>query len=442
MSKFRKSSCAGSWYDDNPIALKKEINKYLENVKNENFNVKAVIAPHAGYMYSGQVAAYSFRQLKKNTRKVIILGTAHRYPLKGACVMDYDFYETPFGTVKLCACIPEILKEKNFSEVPEADDNEHSIEIEIPFLQQVLDEYCLIPIIVGSVDTDYFAGMLEKYYDDDTVIVASVDLSHFHKYDSAVKLDEYSIDSILTLNHNNIKSAEIDSPYAIMSLLKLAKKKKWKAKLLCYKNSGDITSDKRSVVGYASIIFYEQENKFSHDDREYLENLAKTAVENYVKEGKTISVKEAPENLKEKLACFVTIYKKGDLRGCIGTILPVDKLYKSVIDNAISAATRDSRFNPVTSDELEYLNYEISILSSPKEIYYNSEEDLFKKINGKGVILEKGFYKATYLPQVWEHFKTESEFLSSLCRKAGLNGNEWDNFKDSKIRISVYETYE
>jgi len=441
MGKTRPAYCAGHWYTDNPQKLSKEVNKYLSIAKNENLIVRAVIVPHAGYMYSGEVAAHSFKQLGKNIKKVIILGTAHRYALKGAGVMDYEFYDSPLGKVKVCEDIKNILKEKNVFSVPEADKEEHSIEIEIPFLQTQLNEFCILPVIVGKINTDEFSELLEKYYDENTVIVASVDLSHFNRYEFAAKLDNYSIKSILELNDEAIEEAEIDSPYAIMSLLKLAKRKNWKTKLLCYKNSGDVTGDKDSVVGYASIIFYETKSRFSEEDKKYLENLAREAVEAYIAKGKTIEIKNAPENLKEELACFVTIYKNGDLRGCIGTIQPQDQLYISVIENSISAATRDTRFSPVVKSELPELDYEISILTKPVEIYFSTEEELFGKIKGKGVIIEKDYYKSTYLPQVWEHFNKESEFLSSLCRKAGLSGNEWKKLTKSGIKFFIYETY-
>jgi AmmeMemoRadiSam system protein B len=259
MEKIRQAYCAGHWYTDNPQKLTAEINGYLINIKNENLKVRAVIVPHAGYIYSGQIAAHSFKQIDRNTKKVIILGTAHRYPLKGTGVMDYEYYDSPLGKVRVCKDIKNLIDEKNVVSIREADEDEHSIEIEIPFLQMHLEDFCIMPLIVGKIDTDYFSYLLEKYFDENTVLVASVDLSHFHNYNTAVKLDEFSISCILKLNAPDIEDAEIDSPFAIMALIKLAKRKNWKTKLLCYKNSGDITGDKSSVVGYASIIFYENE---------------------------------------------------------------------------------------------------------------------------------------------------------------------------------------
>jgi len=256
--KIRKPVFSGTWYSDNSQNLSKEIDGYLSKVEYKNLDVKAVIVPHAGYMFSGQTAAYSFKQINKNTKEVFILGTAHRYALRGSCAIDFDYYNSPLGKVKVSDKIKNILTEKNIFNISKADNNEHSIEIEIPFLQRVLDDFEIIPIIVGETDYIEFANILEKYFTDFSTIVGSVDLSHFHPYNDAKKLDGYSINSILNLDANAIKKAEIDSPHAVMSLIELAKRKNWKTKLLDYKNSGDIIVEKNSVVGYSSIIFYKE----------------------------------------------------------------------------------------------------------------------------------------------------------------------------------------
>lgn len=255
--KIRRPVCSGTWYSDDPGALADEIDSYLADVRDENLRVKAVIAPHAGFMFSGRTAAHSFRQIPTDTETVIILGTSHRYPLAGACLIDYDCYSSPLGNVKLSDKTSAFLKENQVVSVLAADRDEHSIEIEIPFLQRTLGDFSIIPVIVGSVDAEEFSKTLEKYSDEKTVIVVSVDLSHFHSYDTAVRLDNFSIYSIVNLKDENIQNAEIDSPHAVSSVIKLAKRKKWKTKLLDYKNSGDIIKDRSSVVGYSSIIFYE-----------------------------------------------------------------------------------------------------------------------------------------------------------------------------------------
>lgn len=435
--KIRTPYCAGTWYSSDPAELADELDEYLNKVKKENLNVKAVIVPHAGYMYSGQTAAHSFKQVSPDTKRVIVLGTAHRYPLKGASVQEYNYYGSPLGKVKVSEDIKNLLKEKCVVSVEEADYEEHSIEIEIPFLQRVLGEFELIPVIVGKLNSTEFSEILEKYFTDKTVIVASVDLSHFHGYNDAKRLDKYSIDCILNLDSEGIDDAEIDSPYAIKALLELAKRKNWKTKLLDYRNSGDVIRDKSRVVGYSSIIFYDEEKGvFTAKEREFMENLARQAVESYIGEDKKIKTEDVPDSLRQKLACFVTINEENDLRGCIGTIEPVDKLYKSIIDNAINAATRDPRFPPVTKKELGGLKYEVSVLSEPAELDYSGTDDLLFRIKNKGVIISKSGRRAVYLPQVWEHFSSPERFLSSLCIKAGLSSNDW---KKKDMEFFIFE---
>jgi hypothetical protein len=472
--KIRKPICAGTWYNASAAALSAELDEYLELAEEENhrikprgggiseyqipntkyqMNVKAIIVPHAGYMYSGQTAACAFRQINRNINKVIILGTAHHYTLTGACVIDYDAYDSPLGKVKLSPEVKNLLKEENIASIPAADEREHSIEIEIPFLQRVLKDFSIIPVIVGRIDPEEFASLLEKYSDDKTLIVCSADLSHFHSYNEAVKLDKYSLDSILDLNAEAINEAEIDSPWAVMSLIELAKRKNWKTKLLDYKNSGDIIKDKSSVVGYGAVAFYSDTEKFpadekvlhekeifTPDEKYFMRRLAKQTVETFVREGKRFQKKDIPEsfkqNLKSSYACFVTLRNYDDeLRGCIGTIEPFDTLYNSIIENAISAASRDYRFSPVGISELAGLKYEVSVLTKPEQIFPEDINGLFWSIKNRGVIIEQNYNHAVYLPQVWEQLSSPEEFLGSLCRKAGLTAKEWKNFNSMKYSV-------
>lgn len=435
--KAREPKFAGSWYSKDPKHLSDEIDSYLIDVDDLGLNTKAIIVPHAGYMFSGKTAAHAFKQLKKNTNKAIILGTAHRYPLKGACVMDYDFYNSPLGKVKVSADVKLITDEKDVVSIKEADSDEHSIEIEIPFLQRVLSDFEILPIIVGKTNPIEFADLLDKYSTDNSVIIASVDLSHFHKYSEAIRLDNFTINSILELNSANIKKAEIDSPYAIEALIELAERKNWKAKLLDYKNSGDIIAERESVVGYSAIVFYEDAtgSYFAEAEKNDMIKIAKDTTEMYVKTGKIYKGEYHSKKLDRRLACFVTIKEGEELRGCIGTIEPVDTLFNSIIENSISAATRDPRFKPIKENELIHLNYEVSVLSVPTLIKPESIDSLFREIKGKGVIISKDMRRAVYLPQVWENFTDEGAFLSSLCRKAGFIADEWKDYKSMKFYV-------
>ncbi|HPS63958.1 MAG TPA: AmmeMemoRadiSam system protein A [Ignavibacteria bacterium] len=177
--------------------------------------------------------------------------------------------------------------------------------------------------------------------------------------------------------------------------------------------------------------------KYTQKELDYMRTLAEQAVDMFVKYGEILKEDTVPEALYLKRACFVTIYKSGELRGCIGTIEPSDSLYKNIIQNAISAATRDFRFYPVTEEELPFLKYEVTVLSQPKDISYKDKESLFSQIEQKGVIIKKGFYTSVYLPQVWEQFKSKEDFISSLCQKAGMDRNEWKKFD---LKVKVFES--
>lgn len=440
-SSIRKPYFAGTWYSSNAKELRNELLAYLENTEAASDRaVKAIIVPHAGYMYSGLVAAYAFKSVPENVKEVIILGTAHHYYLKGIAATCYDYFETPLGKIPVSKRYKDIINEKNISVIPEADINEHSIEIELPFLQCVLNNFEIIPLYVGITDYKDFSAVLEKYISPETIIVVSVDLSHFHSYDEAVALDKYAITSIEEMNPEKIKEAEIDSPYAVMALLELAKKLKWKPELMKYSNSGVVTGEKSRVVGYSAFIFSEEDKNekitFTLQDVEYMESLAKKSVESYIAEGKKLKVKEYPEKFYNELACFVTLKINGDLRGCIGTIEPRGSLGDSIIENAISAATNDWRFSPVRKEELENLSYEVSVLSKPEQLFYSSEEELLGAIKDKGVIISKRGNRALYLPQVWEHFSNPADFLSSLCQKGNMNKMEW---KSGDLEVFVFE---
>jgi uncharacterized protein len=176
-------------------------------------------------------------------------------------------------------------------------------------------------------------------------------------------------------------------------------------------------------------------NYFSDSDKSLMVSLAKDAVEMFVKSGERASLKDVPQSFKQKLACFVTLNDKRDLRGCIGTIEPYASLYESIVDNAIAAASRDHRFTPVSEDELKDLSYEVSVLSKPEPYEPKSPDELLLNIKNKGLIIRKDFRSAVYLPQVWEHFSESKEFLSSLCRKAGLSGNEWKDYRSMKFFV-------
>ncbi len=436
--QIRKPVFAGTWYPSEETELNALIEEYLNNSEQLEINgkIKAIIVPHAGYVYSGQIAATAFKQLKENYKNVFLIGPSHRYPLEGISISNFKYYSTPLGKIKVSKKAREMLNEKEISNIEKAHEQEHSLEIELPFLQKSLKDFEIIPILVGKTDIDKFAEILKKYYSKDDLILVSVDLSHYHEYLEAIQIDSNSLNKILTLNEQEILYSKIDAPWAVSSILKIAKENSWKPYLISYANSGDITGEKESVVGYSSIIFVEE---FSEEEKEFLLNLAEKSAEKYLKKGEKIeiSLKKVPENLRKERGCFVTFKKDGKLRGCIGHIFARKPLYECVIENSINAAVNDIRFNPISYEELKESSLEISVLSSLELLEYENSEELLNKLKAfeHGVVLKRGNFQSTYLPVVWKQIPDKVLFLNNLCLKAGIEKECW---KDSKTEIYVY----
>jgi len=440
---IREPAFAGSWYPGDKEALNKTVSGYLNKVKKADLNgtIRAIIVPHAGYIYSGQVAAVSFKQLEDIYSTVFLLGPSHSYPLRGMAITNATHYRTPLGEVKISDKANDMLiaglKINN-----EADAKEHSLEIELPFLQVQLKKFELIPIVVGDINPDELTGMLSKNLGKDGLIVVSVDMSHYHSYNDARALDRFSIDKILNLDSKGIFEAEIDAPWAVSGLLSLAKEKQWKPILLHYANSGDITGDKSRVVGYSAIAFVEEKEQLSKNEQEFLLKLARETLEKHLKDGKKPKIDDSKLSpaLKKVQGCFTTLSKNGSLRGCIGHIMPQQELYKCVMDNAISAAIEDHRFHHVTYSELKDLKIEISVLTPPKELRFTTPDELKEKLRPMidGVVLKDRFKKSTYLPQVWEQLTDKEEFLSSLCEKGGMQSDCW---KKPTIKVQTYQAF-
>ncbi len=260
---MRESAIAGSWYPGNREVLGNMLNGFLNNVdEQEADDLRALICPHAGYAYSGQVAAYSYRQVKeKKFSKVIIMAPSHQYPLQGVSISNYTHYRTPLGDAPVSTEAREMLAETDLIKtVDGAHIREHSAEIQIPFLQVTLKDFTIIPLVFGQMSTEEIKKIAEiilNHVNDSTLIIVSTDLSHYHPYDEAVSLDEGCIDAILSTEEGKAYEKEMCGKIPVLTIMEMAKKKRWSRRLLKYANSGDVTGDiTGGVVGYASIGFY------------------------------------------------------------------------------------------------------------------------------------------------------------------------------------------
>jgi len=386
---------------------------------------------------------------------VVLLAPSHYAPFAGASVCSASVYRTPLGDVAVSEKSAALAKRPPFMPEPRVplqrpgwcveashpipppgEDTpetwEHSGEVQVPFLQKVLSNFKLVPVVVGETDPAAAAEALASLLDDRTLLIASSDLSHYHPYAEARRLDEQCVRAICALDAGRIHPEAACGSVPIRTVIELAKRKGWKPKLLDLHNSGDVTGDRsRGVVGYASIAFYAPETPvYSPDERKLLLELARKTLREVVTKQQFPPVDPAvfPRKFTEPKACFVTLTLGGQLRGCIGHILPQEPLYRAVMDNTQSAAQRDHRFPPVQPDELDKIAIEISVLSEPQPLAFSSPEDLLAKLrpHRDGVVLQPaGRGQATYLPQVWEHFPKKEDFLNTLSQKAGCAPDDW-----------------
>jgi len=442
----RKPAVAGSFYPKDRDELERAVDGFLEKAEDVRLpNVRGLVAPHAGYVYSGLTAAYDFKQLVgRDITTVIVLAPSHYVRLKDASVLDVTHFETPLGLIKVSPKVKELLKEDGFANIPSAHAQEHSLEVELPFLQRTLGDFELIPVVVGDADPKALASVLAKYVDDKTLVVASSDLSHYYPYAEAVKLDSACTSAIPLLDFEGMKSCQACGSIPIQILMLIAEERGWVGKLLDYRNSGDTAGDKSRVVGYSSVAFFDG---LTPGEEDVLLKLARDTLNQYYEDGSRPEIEEnaLTPKMKKLSGCFVTLNKNGDLRGCVGHILPQVPLYECVIENALNAALHDTRFNPVAKDEVPDLHIDVSVLTLPEKMTYSSPDDLLRKLvpGRDGVVLKVRGRQSTYLPQVWEQLPDKEEFLTSLCRKQGSSGDCWKSGAEVEVyRAQVFEEKE
>lgn len=447
----RPALSAGTFYPDDKSNLKKSVEALLAgcDLIPTIEAAKAIIVPHAAYQYSGTVAAFGFRALNKNFKKVVILTSNHTpsSPQFKFSSSKFNIYKTPLGEVKISRISRELLAEELFEFIPEAETS-HIIEVQLPFLQTIKDSFEIIPIITNKVDIYDLDRLIEIIFpliDDETALIASADLSHYQPYEYACEIDRRCTEAIAKIETEEILKCETCALPAIYILTEIAKRKGWQGRLLAYKNSGDINGQTTKVVGYASIAFYPPESllppPLSEDKQgEILLRLARQALEaDLIGSGiPATDFTSIPSELQRTSPCFVTLKKDGDLRGCMGDLTSSDPLYMCVIKNISHAAKRDYRFLPLRKDEVKETVIEVSILTEPvlvlKDDRQKFVEDL--KPNQDGIVFRLGEKEATFLPQVWQQITSKEEFLAELCKKAQLEPSCWN---DKRVEIYKYQ---
>lgn len=482
-ANVRAPTLAGSlgepgWYPGTPAELRKSVEQYLKNVSGVPSGVPmSLIVPHAGHRWSGQTAAYGYKTIEGQTfRRVFVLGPNHTVALTGAALPSNTAFATPLGEVPVdTEVIDALSKEPGFTINDRAHAREHDIEIQLPFLQVALKPgFRIVPILVGEIDLETagkVAAKIRPFVAAGDLVLMSSDFTHYGaNYDylpfttnipeKLRKLDMGAFEHIARLSAAGLVQYKSDTGitacgyHPMLALLSLVPKSA-EVKLLRYDRSGDQTGDFASSVSYLAIAFYGPgwagvapaapraavrvkvvggPQVLSAEEQQASLKLARAAVEQHVRFGKTVK----PESLGitpggkllERLGVFVTLEKHGELRGCIGNILPVARLFEGIIGRAIDAAANDYRFSPVQPAELGDLEIEISVLTKPYAI-----NDYRKIVLGKhGVVLTKHGRGAVFLPQVAsEQHWTLDETLTHLSMKAGLDRDAWQ--KDAKYEV-------
>ncbi len=464
---IRKLKFANSWYEGDCKLLNKQLDNYLNNLTPSAKHIFAIITPHAGYLYSGAIAGNAYATIAKlKPKRIFLLGPSHYVGFEGVMLPQYNSFATPCGHMEIDQnVIKELKKNKLFQISNEIHANEHSLEIQLPFIYKLFPDAKLIPLIVGTIPNEDILSqislILKKNINESDLIIISSDFTHYGpRYDyipftenintNLQKLDMKAYDSISKidahqfLNFQTTTKDTICGMYPIAILLKLLPKDA-QAHLIKYTTSNEVIHEEsHNCVSYMAINFTVPDKVNSNSDifmqKNYLLNLAKETLTDFVTKNsiKKIDAQKLPIDLKDDKGVFVTLYKIDDngeknLRGCIGNIFPVKPLYQAIIDNTILAASRDNRFLPVTANELAKIKIEINILTKPKPV--NSFNDI--KLGVDGIILNKDDATAVFLPEVATEYNwTLSQTLTQLSIKAGLDASAWQK----NCKFSVFQS--
>ncbi|NQZ57660.1 MAG: AmmeMemoRadiSam system protein B [Lentisphaeraceae bacterium] len=428
MSSIRKEAVAGSFYPGNKSVLQADIGRMLQDVDYMPVHPKAMIVPHAGYIYSGPIAASAYAQLKNcHINHVVLIGPSHFIPIVGMALSSDDYFSTPLGNIAVNVDENEKALEFPFVEInDDAHFREHSLEVQLPFLQSVLGEFSITPILVGNTSPSDVAKLLEALWGgEETLILISSDLSHYLPYETAQKMDSDSCNKIAALEVDSLGPHMACGSIGVQGLMTVAEKRKQELKLIDQRNSGDTAGDRSQVVGYASFLYlqpYEARTVFSLEEKLLLLELVRNSIAHELELEEVRHFKDM-EFAEREAATFVTLKYEGKLRGCIGTLQAHRTLRNDLFYNAKAAAFEDPRFDPLTVEELGKLTIHISVLSEPRHMKFRSEEDLLRQLQpGKdGLILCDGMQCGTFLPSVWDELPEPHMFLRHLKLKAGID---------------------
>jgi len=466
--EIKDPNVAGTFYPQDPRELSSMLDAYLSEVSIERpyADIFALISPHAGYVYSGKIASYGYKSIKdKSYKTIVIIGPSHHYNFKGVSIYPQGSFRTPLGDVQIDSVFAQGLLNKYEDIVSKRDlfQKEHSIEVQIPFLQKVLSGFKIVPILMrdASFSTcQKLSELIKAQIGDrkDILVIASTDMYHGYDYEEADRIDALTLSMLKNMDAQGLyeglsqNKLQLCGGYPVVTVLMLAKSLGHdKLDVLAHSNSAQITGNITKgvwTVGYSSCVIDNpsqgsssdqgEKNMLIHSQRNRLLQIARASIETYLKTGKKLDVSESDPLLLQNMGAFVTLNEHEQLRGCIGNLVGSQPLYLTVRDMAVEAAVGDPRFSPVNREEFKNIEIEISVLSPMKRV--NSPDEI--QLGKHGVLVRRGANSGVFLPQVaTETGWNKEEFLSNLCaHKAGLPASAWKD-KSTELYIFTAEVF-
>ncbi len=478
LSIVRPPALANAFYAGDPLTLMREVDAQLSEgmrlvtaqLHAQSTCPKILVAPHAGHVYSGLAASVGYARIAPHIAKIkriVMLCPAHREYFQGVALPDVLAFATPLGTMAVDAlCVAAVSDLPFVGNYAKAHEQEHALEVHLPFLQRLWKDLTvdsqptILPMVVGDVSAEQVSSLIERLWgNDQTLILISTDLSHFQTYESAKATDNLTCEMIRALQ-TNITHAQACGATPLNAALMLANKRLLQIEQLAYCNSGDTAGNtpegRERVVGYASFALYENAADTQNgirasltgyglqaDQGAALVQLARAALHHTAGAPVMPTPMQAPW-LEAAGACFVTLSKNGQLRGCIGSLMAHRSIKDDVIHNAQAAALHDHRFAPVTANEAPELMIEVSVLTSPVPLGFANEAHALWQLQPlkDGVIFSAEVngqpYRSTFLPQVWGQMADAQQFMAQLKMKAGLPADFWSD----AVQLQTYRVQE
>jgi len=442
MGMIRPPAVAGMFYPQEPGILARDIAALLRAARTPQGAPvpKAIIVPHAGYVYSGPTAAAAYARLaaaRQTITRVVLIGPAHRVAFAGIAASAAEAFETPLGRIPIDReALTRLVDIKGVGLLDSAHAQEHSLEVQLPFLQTVLERFALVPLVAGHAEPALVAQVLDVLWGGpETLIVISSDLSHYLDYAAAQAIDARTRDAIEHLDAKPIGFDQACGRIGVVGLLAVAKRRALAVETIDLRNSGDTAGPRDRVVGYGAWAFTEPGAHASASAEDSIRatgpmllSLARDSLELFTRRGLRLSEPEGlPPLLRAPGAAFVTLKRAGQLRGCIGSPTAWRPLALDAIDNAARAGHEDPRFPPLTEAELDGLDLSVSVLTPHRPMAFADEAGLLAQLRPRvdGLFIKEGRHSALFLPAVWEQLPAPRDFLAQLKMKAGLAPGHW-----------------